>query len=585
MTDATSQVRIHETDQIARLIKALNTLEGQFREQRAQLQKKGMSLPPGTLAGLQRIRSELETLAQHFANVATELQRLRELGRTTEVINSTLDLDGVLNEVMDTVIFLTRAERGYLMLRNPDTGELEFRVARNIEHRSLNENESIISNTIVEEVARTGQPVLTTNAGQDPRFQMRVSVVSYALRSILCVPLILKGSVTGVIYTDNRIKQGLFGEKEKELLQTFANQAAVAIENARLYERLQASLAEITAMKDLLANVFASIASGVITTDAQDRITTVNDSARRILGLRDGDVQGQPLSEIWPLIHSDTLATVREDGIDETVELETEVEGRGLVNLSLHFSPLRTTEGHIEGVALVVDDLTESKRREAKLNVVRRYLPPAVVDNIQNIDRLGLGGERRLITILFVDVRRFSAFPPGMSPQEVMALLNRHLTIAADAITQQAGVIDKYMANEIMGLFNTQLNPADDHGWHALLAAMTMMDEFAQFYRALGEPAGAAYYRMGIHTGEATLGNVGGEERREFTALGDAVNLAHRLLENAQPGQIVLSAECMRHCQAGLEMMGDKVQVVAREQLQVKGRREAVDVCRVVKAG
>ena len=332
MTDATSQVRIHETDHIARLIKALNALEGQFREQRAHLQKQGMSLPPGTLAGLQRIRAELETLAQHFATVSTELQRLRELGRTTEVINSTLDLDGVLNEVMDTVIFLTRAERGYLMLRNLDTGDLEFRVARNIEHRSLNENESIISNTIVEDVARTGQPVLTTNAGQDPRFQMRVSVVSYALRSILCVPLILKGSVTGVIYTDNRIKQGLFGEKEKELLQTFANQAAVAIENARLYERLQASLAEITAMKDLLANVFASIASGVITTDADDRITGVNDSARRILGLDDGDFQGQRLSAVWPLIHDDTLSAVRQDGIDETVELETEAEGRGVLN-------------------------------------------------------------------------------------------------------------------------------------------------------------------------------------------------------------------------------------------------------------
>ena len=361
MTDATSQVRTYETDHIARLIKALNALEGQFREQRAQLQKQGMSLPPGTLAGLQRIRAELETLAQHFAVVSTELQRLRELGRTTEVINSTLDLDGVLNEVMDTVIFLTRAERGYLMLRNPDTGDLEFRVARNIEHRSLNENELIISITVVDEVARTGQPVLTTNAGQDPRFQMRVSVVSYALRSILCVPLILKGSVTGVIYTDNRIKQGLFGEKEKELLQTFANQAAVAIENARLYERLQASLAEITAMKDLLANVFASIASGVITTDADDRITGVNDSARRILGLDDGDFQGQRLSEVWPLIHGETLAAVRQDGIDETVELETEVEGRGALNLTLHFTPLRNTEGNIEGVALVVDDLTEFK--------------------------------------------------------------------------------------------------------------------------------------------------------------------------------------------------------------------------------
>ena len=583
MSDATSQVRTFETDQIGRLIKAVNALEGQFREQRARLQKQGMSLPPGTLAGLQRIRAELETLAGHFANVSTELHRLRELGRTAEVINSTLDLDGVLNEVMDTVIFLTRAERGYLMLRNSDTGELEFRVARNIEHRTLAESESIISNTIVDEVARTGQPVLTTNAGQDPRFQMRVSVVSFALRSILCVPLILKGSVTGVIYTDNRIKQGLFGEKEKELLQTFANQAAVAIENARLFERLQASLAEITSMKDLLANVFASIASGVITTDSADHITAINDAARRILGLAEGDFLGRLLPEVWPLVHASTLASVREEGADEAVELEAEFEGRGTLSLNLHFTPLRNMQGDIEGVALVVDDLTEMKHREAQLNVVRRYLPPAVVDNIQSIDRLGLGGERRLITVLFADVRSFNAFPPGMRAQEVMALLNQHLTIAADAITQQAGVIDKYMANEIMGLFNTQLNPTEDHAWHAFLAVLTMMDEFVEFYRALGEPPGKVYYRVGIHTGEATLGNVGSEQRREFTALGDAVNLAHRLLENARPGEIVLSTDCLAHCRANLNSLGNRIQIDSSEQLQVKGRREAVAVCQITR--
>jgi adenylate cyclase len=584
MTDVTSAVRTSETDAISRLLSKLNAVESQFRQQRSQLQRQGMSLPPGTLLGLQQIRSDLESLSEAFAATHTELHRLRELSRTAEVINSTLDLDSVLNEVMDTVILLTRAERGYLMLRNPETGALDSRVARNFEHRTLSEHEFIISSTVTAEAARTGQPVLTTNAGQDPRFQAQMSIVNFALRSILCVPLLLKGAVTGVIYADNRIKQGLFGDKELELLQTFANQAAVAIENARLYERLQSSLAEITAMKDLLANVFASIASGVITTDSVNRITVINEAACRILNLSAEACLDQPLPAIWPLIQAETLAAVRREGLEETVEVDAEVEGRGILNLSLHLSPLRSSTGQIEGVAIVVDDLTEMKRREAQLNVVRRYLPPAMVDNIQSIDRLGLGGERRTVTTIFIDVRGFHTFPPGLPPQDLMVLLNRHLTIASDAVSQQTGVIDKYMANEIMGLFNTQLNPADDHAWRALLAALNMAEEYAQFARQSGEPNERVYFRIGIHTGEATLGNVGGEHRREFTAIGDAVNLAHRLLENAGPGQIVISEDTLRACQPHMDTVNARLGALVRERLQVKGRSEATWAYRITRS-
>jgi hypothetical protein len=112
------------------LIREIEGLEGQFREQRAQLQRRGMSLPPGTLPALQQMRADLEALLRNYEESTRELNRLRELTRTAELVNSTLDLDDVLNEVMDRVIGLTRAERGYLMLRNPQTGEFEFRVAR-----------------------------------------------------------------------------------------------------------------------------------------------------------------------------------------------------------------------------------------------------------------------------------------------------------------------------------------------------------------------------------------------------------------------------------------------------------------------
>ena len=579
MSEATSTVCTAETAELQRLIKILDELEMQFRQQRAFLQRRGMSLPPGTLNSLQQARAELENALRDYEEAAREVKRLRELGRTAELINSTLDLNDVLNEVIDTVIALTRAERGYLVLRNPQTGELEFMVARNIEHRTLMENEFIISRTIVADVARTGVPIVTTDAGADERFDSQQSIIRHGLRSILCVPLLLKQTVTGVIYADNRIKSGIFGEQELQLLQNFANQAAVAIENARLFEALQANLANITAMRNLLSNVFASIASGVITTDADDRITIMNPAACRILNLEAAACLGKPLWAVWELIPPETLQAIREEGLSESAEVEFDVVGKGTLSLSVSLSPLRNADGRIEGVAIVVDDLTEQKRREQQLNTVRKYLTPAMVDNIRSIEALGLGGERRVITSLFVDVRDFKRHPLHLMPRELMAYLNRYLTVAADAITQQNGIIDKYMANEILGLFNTQLNPSEDHALRAVLAALEMADAFCALYAHIGEPAGVRYFRVGINTGVATLGNVGSETRREFTAVGDSVNAAHRLLENARDGEIVISEVTYRACANVLNQI-PRLTLRSAEEIFVKNRREPMHIYR-----
>ena len=243
-------------DELRRLSLAVNNLESVLRVQREALKQKGMSLPPGTLQGVQSIHTELDALAQALEGPQTELEHLRVLGHTAELINSTLDLDEVLNQVMSQAIQLIHAERGYLVLRDKMTGELVFRVARNITG-SLSESEFIISKTIVGEVARTGVAVVTTNATDDERWNSNVSVVGLKLRSILCVPLLLRNEVTGVLYVDNRIRTSIFGDKEREMLSAFANQAAIAIENARLFERARSNLQEATRVKDVMDNVFA----------------------------------------------------------------------------------------------------------------------------------------------------------------------------------------------------------------------------------------------------------------------------------------------------------------------------------------
>ncbi|HLY27354.1 MAG TPA: adenylate/guanylate cyclase domain-containing protein [Aggregatilineales bacterium] len=579
--------QISTVEELRHLQKNVDQLEALMRQHGQQLKAKGMGLPQNFLADVQRMRTDIEAIANNLEDAQTELQRLRALSDLPELINSTLDLQDVLNAVIDTVIRLTGAERGYLVLRDEHSEEMQFAVARNFEQRSLAEDEIIISRSIVGQVARTGMPMFTTNAAQDTRVNTNESIISYALRSILCVPLILKGTVTGVIYADNRIRAGLFGAKELALLYAFANQAAIAIENARLFERVRTSLAEVTAIKDLMDNVLASIASGVITTDGNDAIMILNDAACRILNVGLDLSLGRILWDVLPRVDEEfnqLLNLVREREIEHIIEIEPEIFERGMVNLNLKFSPLRDAQRKAtQGVTIVVDDLTELKRREEQLSVVKRYLPPALVDTIISINDLGLGGERHTITTMFVDVRSFGTFPPSLRPQELMTLLNSYLTIASDEVTQQNGVIDKYMANEMMALFNTQLNPVEDHAWRAVQAALNMGTALMKLYRAAGERT--AHFRVGIHTGVATLGNAGSLSRKEFTAIGDSINLTHRLLENAKPGQIIISDETYKQCQRQLQDPKAAITVIGLDEILVKGKKQATLIYQVTREG
>jgi sigma-B regulation protein RsbU (phosphoserine phosphatase) len=157
------------------------------------------------------------------------------LYQLSQTFNSSLDLDEVLNRVMDEVIAATHAERGFVMLIEPD-GKLAFRVARGLDQQTIDEPQFQVSRSIMERVAKEGQPILTSDAQTDERFNIRESVLLLGLRSILCVPLNLKERLLGLIYVDNRLQAGIFSQADLRLLNAIASSAAVAIENARLYQ-------------------------------------------------------------------------------------------------------------------------------------------------------------------------------------------------------------------------------------------------------------------------------------------------------------------------------------------------------------
>jgi sigma-B regulation protein RsbU (phosphoserine phosphatase) len=161
--------------------------------------------------------------------------RLSLLYRVSQTFNSSLDLSEVLNRVMDEVIAATRAERGFLMLRQDD-GAFRFGAARGLDQQTVEAPEFQVSRGIVDRVAAEGKPLLTSDAQTDAWLASRDSVRMVGVRAILCVPLELKGRVDGVIYVDSRLQTGVFSSDDVDMLRGIASSAAIAIDNARLYQ-------------------------------------------------------------------------------------------------------------------------------------------------------------------------------------------------------------------------------------------------------------------------------------------------------------------------------------------------------------
>jgi adenylate cyclase len=158
---------------------------------------------------------------------------LYELARD---LSSSLELEVVLGKVMDRVITLMQAARGFIVLVDPITGTLSVQMSGG-EADPEQTRLFLGSRTVIEHVVTTGQAVVSTDASLDDRFKGQQSVILQNLRSIIAVPLVTKGKVIGAVYVDNPFRAAIFEEKDKEFLQAISDLAAIAIDNARQYER------------------------------------------------------------------------------------------------------------------------------------------------------------------------------------------------------------------------------------------------------------------------------------------------------------------------------------------------------------
>ena len=217
--------------------------------------------------------------------------------------------------------------------------------------------------------------------------------------------------------------------------------------------------------------------------------------------------------------------------------------------------------------------LEERRQRRLTEAEFKRTMDPRVVERLvrqgQTMD--DLSGKAATLTVLFSDIRGFTTLSEQRSPEEIVELLNRYFSLQVDTIFRHGGTLDKFIGDAIMAFWGAP-EEDPDQACHAIEAALEMVDNLKRFQTELTERGIDFDIGIGLHTGPAVVGFIGSESRRDYTAIGDTVNLASRL-EGLTKGiaRILVSEETMRRC-------ADRFRFTPHGSHQVKGRHEPVTV-------
>ncbi|HXW76199.1 MAG TPA: adenylate/guanylate cyclase domain-containing protein [Candidatus Eremiobacteraceae bacterium] len=502
---------------------------------------------------------EASVSATRAARLETELgqqqRRADTLVRIGKAINAVRELPALLQLVVDLAVEATGAERGLVIVPEAGGKPKEYTAVKNLDPSDLGAPSFAISRSIVERVFRQGEPLVTTDAQNDPNVAAAPSIRSLHIRSIICVPILNKDGVAGVIYVDSRIRPDSLLHHDPELLATIADQAAVAIDNARLYEDLSKSFSELSGVKTQADEILESIASGVVVLDAQDGIAQFNRAAEITFGLSASTLVGRHsrILNTWLPGFSSLLERYK---AQTDPRMQIEVSGnhfiRGPIVLQVTFFRVRDQLGLGPGTAVVLNDLTASRALEAEnlaaaeksqriARSFERYVAPHVVNALlRDPEAVVLGGTRQTATMMFADIRGFTELSERLMPEEVVELLNRYLDPVVNVVFSNSGLLDKFYGDGIMAVFGAP-RPSDDDALRAVTAARQILEQV----RLLNGQPGVDWplsVSVGLATGDVVAGHIGSAQRLEYTVIGDAVNLASRLQGIAQPNQILADA-------------------------------------------
>ncbi|MCJ7854772.1 adenylate/guanylate cyclase domain-containing protein [Lachnospiraceae bacterium NSJ-143] len=187
--------------------------------------------------------------------------------------------------------------------------------------------------------------------------------------------------------------------------------------------------------------------------------------------------------------------------------------------------------------------LEERVERKKMMDIFSRYLSPQVVREIasRKDGAMALGGQKRDIAVLFVDIRGFTSLSEKLEPEQVVEFLNRYLELTTTSIFSNGGTVDKFIGDATMAVFNAPFE-LDDYVFKAVKTGLDMAQRACALQDRLSLPTGERVsFGIGIHCGDAVIGNIGTEFRMEYTAIGDTVNTASRLEGQAEGGEVIIS--------------------------------------------
>ena len=484
-------------------------------------------------------------------------------------ITSEIKLDPLLEKILAAATLLLGADRGALFLYDAASNELWSRVAGG-------EGSGVIRFPagvgIAGECFTTGNCINIDDAYRDPRLNQAVDKdTGYRTSNILCMPIATRGGdKVGVMEILNK-KEGMFTAGDQRRLEALCAQAAVSIENAQLFE-------DVSDSRNYNESILRSISNGVVTLNAGNVVSKVNQSALRILQRAESDVLGLQISEIFKgpnswVTHS--LDKVQRTGrTDSTVDSDLVLGVRQAVSVNMTAVPLQDMRDKRIGSMLIMEDITREKRLR---NTMSRYMSKAVMDELLEGGNAALGGVNREVSVLFSDIRGFTTMSERLGARETVAMLNDYFTDMVDVVFAHNGILDKYIGDMIMAVFGSVRSRQDDAANAVMVGSRMMMALRELNLRRAAVGQEQINIGIGISTGDVVAGSIGSPKRLEYTVIGDRVNLAERLQNaNKYYGTGVLM------CEKTAARLRTPVRMRDLDLIRVRGMQRPVSLCEVL---
>lgn len=437
-------------------------------------------------------------------------------------MTSELELTRLLQRVMSEATRMLDAERSTLFINDEKTNELFSHVGEGLDSVEIRlPNHLGIAGAVFVSGETMNIPYAYADLRFNPGFDKQTG---FFTRSILCVPVVNKaGKVIGVTQALNK-RGGPFSDEDESRLKAFTAQIAIGLENAKLF-------GDIQAMKNYNESMLQSMSNGVVTFDEEREAKTCNAAGARIMRVAAKEVIGQKAEDVfgeanaWLMEKIERVEESREG--DTSVDAELVFEGEK-VSANVNVLPLTSGDGKPLGTLVMIEDISNEKRVKSTLS---RYMDPGLADQMLaggNQEEI-LGGKDTVATVLFSDVRGFTTITESLGAQGTVALLNDYFELMVDCISEQGGMLDKFIGDAIMAAFGIPV-PHDDDEDRGLRAGINMIKRLWEWNvkrKARGDME--VDMGLGLNTGSIVAGNIGSKKRMDYTMIGDGVNLAARL--------------------------------------------------------